>query len=199
MSGTDRETLAVYEARARDYSALHHGPETAQRLRAFVTALPRGGTALDLGCGPGWAAAEMRDAGLHVTALDASPEMAEVARARYGLAVTVAPFDALADEAAFDGIWAHFSLLHAPRAALPGHFAAIRRALRPRGLLAVAMKLGAGAGRDRLGRLYTYVGRDELRGLLTEAGFAPESEEVRMSMGFDGTEGETLYMTARCD
>ncbi|TCO69970.1 class I SAM-dependent methyltransferase [Rhodovulum euryhalinum] len=199
MTAPDAQTLAVYAARARDYSELHHGPDTARRLAAFISALPPGGAALDLGCGPGWAAAAMRAAGLNVTAVDASPEMAQVARDRHGIEVVVAPFTALDAEGALDGIWAHFSLLHAPRAALPGHLAAIRRALRPGGRLALALKLGEGEGRDRLGRLYTYVGRGELTGLVTAAGFAIEAEEVAATMGFDGTECESVFLTARRD
>lgn len=199
MSGVDPQTLAIYSARASDYSEIHHGDDTDRRLSAFIALLPDGGTALDLGCGPGWAAARMRDAGLKVTAMDACPEMAEVAAARHGLQVRVAPFTALDEVAAYDGVWAHFSLLHAPRASLPDHFAALHRALRPGGHLLVAMKLGTGEGRDRLGRLYTYVGADELRGLLRTAGFTVTAEEIARTMGFDGTPGESAFLTARRD
>lgn len=195
--GIDAQTLAIYSDKAADYSQIHHGDETDRRLGAFIDLLPPGGAALDLGCGPGWAAARMRDAGLRVAAMDACPEMAEVARDRHGLAVRVAPFDALDEADAYDGVWAHFSLLHAPRAALPGHFNAIRRALHPGGRLMVAMKLGQGEGRDRLGRLYTYVGVQELRGLLETAGFAIEAQEIARTTGFDGTPGESVFATAR--
>lgn len=197
MTSSDAQTLAVYAEKAADYSEIHHGSATADRLAAFIAALPEGGTALDLGCGPGWGAAAMRDAGLSVTAMDASPEMAAVARDRYGMNVTVAPFEALTGADAYDGIWAHYSLLHAPRDALPGHLSAIRAALRPGGLLALAMKLGAGAGRDRLGRFYTYVGVEELRALLSAAGLNPQSQEVFPSMGFDGTPADCIFLTAR--
>ncbi|MBK1634957.1 hypothetical protein CKO19_04340 [Rhodovulum adriaticum] len=191
--------MAIYGQKAADYSEIHHGDETDRRLSAFIDLLPAGGAVLDLGCGPGWAAARMRDAGFQVAAMDACPEMAQVAADRYGLRVRVAPFTALNDVAAHDGVWAHFSLLHAPRAALPGHFAALHRALRPGGRLFVAMKLGEGEGRDKLGRLYTYVGVDELRGLLTDAGFTIEGQEIARTMGFDGTPGESAFLTARRD
>ncbi|ARE41008.1 Methyltransferase [Rhodovulum sp. P5] len=196
MSGTDAQTLAVYAEKAADYSEIHHGSATANRLAGFIAALPAGGTALDLGCGPGWGAAAMREAGLVVTAMDASPEMADVARDRYGLTVTVATFDALTAKDAFDGIWAHYSLLHAPRTALPRHLSAIRNALRPGGLFAVTMKLGEGEGRDLLGRFYTYVSVSDQRGLVTQAGLTVLSEEVFPSMGFDGTPTDCVYMTA---
>ncbi|TCP40552.1 class I SAM-dependent methyltransferase [Rhodovulum marinum] len=199
MTGPDAETLAVYSARASDYSEIHHGDVAQSVLTAFIGALPPGGAALDLGCGPGWGAAAMRDAGLSVTAMDACPEMARVARDRYGLTVQVGSFDDLDFRAAFDGVWASFCLLHAPRAALPRHLSAIHCALRPGGRVMVAMKLGTGEARDSIGRLYTYVTRDELRGLLGAAGFAPEAEVTEPSVGFDGTPCDVIFLTARRD
>ncbi|MEX5728402.1 SAM-dependent methyltransferase [Rhodovulum iodosum] len=196
MSGPDRETLAIYGARAAEYATHDRGAGTAGRLARFIAALPEGGTALDLGCGPGWAAAEMVRAGLDVTAMDASPAMAAQAQAQYGLEVRVAPFEALDEEAAYDGVWAHFSLLHAPRAAFAGHLAALRRALRPGGTLVIAMKLGEGEGRDRLGRFYTYYSRDALERHLSEAGFDVDTVEVAPSVGFDGTPGEVAVIFA---
>lgn len=199
MSAPDPQTMAVYAARAGDYSEIHHGDATDRRLMAFLATLPEGGAVLDLGCGPGWAAARMREAGFAAAAMDASPEMARVAAERFGLSVRVAPFADLDEVAAYDGIWAHFSLLHAPRAALPGHVAALFRALKPGGRLFVAMKLGAGEGRDRLGRLYTYVGRDELEGLIAAAGFGIAAVEVARTMGFDGTPNDSAFVAARRD
>jgi SAM-dependent methyltransferase len=199
VTGPDQETLAVYAARAKDYSEIHHGDVAQSVLTAFIGALPPGGAALDLGCGPGWAAAAMRGAGLTVTAMDACPEMAEVARARYGLTVRVGSFDDLDFKDAFDGVWASFCLLHAPRAALPRHLAAIHRALTPGGRLMVAMKLGTGEARDSIGRLYTYVTRDELRGLLAQAGFTPEAQVTEPSVGFDGTPCDVIFVSARRD
>lgn len=196
MSGADAKTMAVYGARAADYATHDRGAATAGRLARFIASLPEGGSALDLGCGPGWGAAAMRSAGLRVTAMDASPEMAAEARAQYGLDVRVAPFEALEEVAAYDGIWAHFSLLHAPRAAFPVHLAALRRALRPGGRLVIAMKLGTGEARDRLGRFYSYYGRDELERLLAEAGFTVQDVEVEPSVGFDGTPGDVAVIFA---
>jgi SAM-dependent methyltransferase len=196
VSGADQTTVAVYDQRAADYADIALTPDTRARLDAFIAALPAGGSALDLGCGPGWAAAAMRDAGLTVAALDAAPAMAEVAQARYGLSVTVATFDAVTQVAAYDGIWAHFSLLHAPRADFPAHLAALHRALRPGGQLFLAMKLGTGEGRDRLDRFYSYFTADELRTHLRRAGFTLTGEQTEAIKGFDGTPASAIYMRA---
>ncbi len=115
----DAETLAVYARRAEDYVNLVTGDGPDLALQSFLTGLPDRATVLDLGCGPGHTAARMRDLGYHVTAMDASSVMARIARDTYGLDVITAGFDDLADIDAFDGVWASFSLLHAPKARMP--------------------------------------------------------------------------------
>ena len=90
-----------------------------------------------------------------------------------------------------------FSLLHAPRADLPRHLAAIRAALLPGGIAHVAMKLGTGEGRDRLGRFYTYLGRDELAELLTAAGLALLGERQGEEIGLAGQMEPYIVMDAR--
>ncbi len=92
----DPETLRFYEDNAADYAEWSDPASPRGYLRKFISVLPEGGAALDLGCGSGWAAAEMRDAGLAVTAMDASPKLATEARARHGLEVEVADFSQLA-------------------------------------------------------------------------------------------------------
>lgn len=151
---------------------------------------------LDLGCGPGQWAARLRDAGLIVDATDASPEMVELARANYGLAAKLATFEQLTVEDHYDGIWANFSLLHASRADFPGHLNRVHRALRPGGCLSIAMKLGSGEQRDRLGRFYAYYREDELRALLTKAGFTVSRSRIGNGKGLAGSDDTFVVMTA---
>ena len=106
-------------------------------------------------------------------------------------------FDDIDAEAAYDGVWANFSLLHAPRADLPRHLAALHRALRPDGLLHIGMKIGTGEGRDRLGRLYTYVTVDELRALVEEAGFDVLTTDEGDERGLAGTVDPYVTLCAR--
>ncbi len=182
--GGDSRTLAVYADGAERYADLTD--KCPPGLTRFMESLPPGADVLDLGCGPGNHAARMSAAGFAVTAWDASPGMATEALRRHGLAVRVATFSDLADVAAFDGVWASFSLLHAPRPELPVHLSAIRRALRPGGVVRVGMKTGEGSGRDRLGRYYTYVSEEELETLLTGAGFEVRERSTGADAGFDG-------------
>lgn len=182
----DDETLRVYAAKHADYAAMSGAGRPGHALRRFVEALPPAGRVLDLGCGPGLDAAFMAQSGLLVDATDATPAMVHEARNR-GLAARVARFDELDAVAAYDGIWASFSLLHAPRAALPDHLAAIATALKPGGHFQIGMKTGTGERRDRLGRFYTYVTRDELVALLAAAGLRVIHETETRDKGMAGS------------
>lgn len=65
---SDPETLAVYAAKSNDYADFSSGPTAKDPiLKDFIASLPAGGTALDLGCGPGDSARIMAQAGLMCT------------------------------------------------------------------------------------------------------------------------------------
>ncbi|MEO1275954.1 MAG: class I SAM-dependent methyltransferase, partial [Pseudomonadota bacterium] len=157
----DPETIRVYDGAAETYRARFGEREASANLLAFAALLPAGGAVLDLGCGPGTSALHLQAQDFVVEGMDASSEMVAIARSA-GISARQGAFEALDAVEAYDGVWANFSLLHAPRADLPDHFAAIRRALRPEGIFHIGMKIGTGHARDRLGRLYTYVGVEEL-------------------------------------
>ncbi len=195
--GPDPETLALYDARAADYADRVETPEPSARLSAFIAALPAGGRVLDLGCGAGAASAAMAAAGLDVDALDASEGMVAVARERYAVQARIGTFDDVTPDAAYDGIWANFSLLHAPRPAMPRHLARLNAALVPGGLLHLGLKTGGGERRDALGRLYTYYAEAEIAGLLEAAGLQVIDLEQGRDTGFDGTLADWVVLWAR--
>ena len=193
----DAKTIAIYDTKAQAYAEMVSRDAPDAALQVFMDALPPGGRVLDLGCGPGKSSAMMRDAGFVPDPVDASAGMVALAQEKYGLEARLATFDALTGEAIYDGVWANFSLLHAPRADLPRHFAAISHALRPRGIFHVGMKTGTDAKRDGLGRKYTYVTVPELRGLLEDAGFAVITEKTGAEAGFDGVVAPWVVMLAK--
>ena len=200
MSGPDAQTLALYDARAADYAQAVKAARPGRLLRAFIADLPPGGAVLDLGCGPGTDAAHMARAGLAVSAIDAAPGMVALAAQVPGVTALVQDFDgftATAPGAAYDGIWANFSLLHAPRADMPRHLAALSHALRPGGRLHIAVKTGTGSGRDSLGRLYTYYTAEDLTDLLRAAGFDVTGQDTGTETGFDGTRAPWVALAAR--
>jgi SAM-dependent methyltransferase len=188
---SDKATLEVYAAQAANYAAMtdHKDPQ----LTDFMAALRRG-RILDLGCGPGRAAGRMARAGFDVVAMDAVPEMVAMAAQHSGVTAQLGTFEDINGH--YDGIWANFSLLHAPRADMPRHLAAIKTALRSGGLFHIGMKLGTGAARDSIGRLYTYYPEDELTELLTQAGFVIDARAHGRDKGLDGTYANWLCLRA---
>jgi len=191
----DAQTLAVYNAKAADYATRFGGTgKPGKHLSRFMAPMPEGARVLDLGCGPGASAAHMAAAGLVVDAVDASTEMVRLAGQTHGVTARVATFDDLDDTNHFDGIWANFSLLHAPRGALPRHIAAIARALRSGGIFHIGMKTGTGTARDPLQRIYTYVTETELTTLLHNAGLHIIAKDKGHQVGLAGTDDAWIVL-----
>lgn len=193
----DDETIRVYGSEAARYAEVTKDAGKEPVLRLFLDHLAPGSTILDLGCGPGIASGIMAAEGHTVTATDATPEMIALADARPGVTARLATFDDIDEVGAYDAVWANFSLLHAPRAALPRHLAALATALKPGGLLHVGMKTGTGEHRDTLGRRYTYVTETELSDLLCAAGLRPIETQTGADTGLDGRLAEWVTILAR--
>ena len=183
----DERTISVYSSEAARYETLTETDIQRRALDWFLAALPEKAHIFDLGCGPGLHATEMVARGHTVSALDATPEFVDAARSR-GIDARLGTFDDLTEESAYDGIWASFSLLHAPHADMPRHLAAIHRALCPGGHLYLGLKLGEGEHRDDLGRFYTYYSEPELTGLLDAAGFTVIETKTGTGKGLSGSE-----------
>ncbi|MCU9838638.1 class I SAM-dependent methyltransferase [Ruegeria sp. WL0004] len=195
---SDPETIRVYQSRASDYADMTDEHNAADpELTAFVANLPQGSHVLDLGCGPGTSAAALVRAGMRVTAMDASAEMVKLAARHPGVTVRQATFDDVVEIAEFDGIWANFSLLHAPRHAFPGHLSALHRALKPGGLFHIALKLGTGEARDALGRFYSYYTEDELETRMQVAGFTIIDRAFGAGPGLSGEVSDWIAVRAR--
>lgn len=190
----DERTIALYDAKAADYADLVVSDQADAQLQAFMDALPPDGCVLDLGCGPAFASAQMREAGFIVDPVDASQGMIDIANAKFSINARLLTFDQIDMVNAYDGIWANFSLLHAPRADLPRHLNALATALRRDGIIHIGMKTGTGEARDKIDRKYTYVTQDELRGLLQNAGFTVLGTDTGEDMGFDGTIAPWIVM-----
>ena len=194
---SDHETLKVYAAQSEKYASLTDEFLSSDPLLTdFIAALPLGGNALDLGCGPGTAAAVMANAGLQVHATDAVPEMIALAAKHPLVHAEIQTFDQINGTNLYDGIWANFSLLHADRDALPDILKSLHTALKPNGYFHIGMKLGTNTARDSIGRQYTYVTEDELRALLTTAGFTVIKKHTGSGKGLDGTYADWIALAA---
>lgn len=191
---TDPDTIAVYDARAADYAARFAA--VPPDLAPFAALLPEGARVLDLGCGPGHCAAWLAARGVEAHAWDASQAMVDLAAAHPGVRARLATFDDLDGVADWDGVWASFSLLHAPRAAFGGLLGAIARATRTGGAVHVAMKTGAGEARDGIGRRYSYVSEAEMRDHMERAGLRLRATRRGADAGLSGEVAPWCAMTA---
>lgn len=170
----DEQTLAAYAQAAGRYAqgfARTKDTDQEDDYAAFIARLTPGARVLDLGCGPGHWTARMVQDGFAAEGWDASAQMAAHARATYDIDVRIARFEDLQDCPPYDGIWANFSLLHAPKAAFARLLTLVHSALARDGTLSLGMKLGQGERRDNLGRFYAYYSEDALHSHLTDAGF----------------------------
>jgi SAM-dependent methyltransferase len=108
----------------------------AAERRLFLQALQREGKTrlLEIGAGPGRDSLFFQGNGLQVTAVDLSPEMVRLCRAK-GLQAQVMDFRELDFRSrSFQAVFALNSLLHVPAQQLPGVLRGIRRVLAPGGL-----------------------------------------------------------------
>ncbi len=195
----DRDTMAAYAANIDKYRNLVTKIGGNNRLDGFLARLAEGAAILDLGCGVGDSAVRMRDAGFAVSCTDASPDMVATANDLHGLGAVQASFDELQDDAAYDAVWASFSLLHAPRAEMPANLARIHRAIRPGGLFYMGLTLGAGEARDAAGRFYAYFTKEELRRMLAEARFSVLAAEPDSMVGLLGSPEPCIHITSARD
>lgn len=183
---SDDRTIQVYNERAAEYAANFHRNAPDEDLLRFLGALPSGASILDLGCGTGSATAHMVDEGFDVTGLDASLEMLQHAKKLSAAKFVHARFDDLDEQSVYHGVWANFSLLHAPKESLSLHLSAIHQALKPRGIFHIAMKTGVGSATDTIDRFYSYYSEEELNELLEIAGFEILSSRRGQSKGLAG-------------
>lgn len=164
------DTLAFYNDSAEAYREKLGSGDTPY-LKEFAKQFTSGQTILDVGCGPGHCAGYFALQGLNVDAIDASSEMIKLASTQPGVTTWTASFDDIPLSKKYDGLWANFSLLHAPKSDLPQHLATLRDISNPNAILHLGLKTGQGSKIDHLGRYYSYYEKEELMDLLTDAGF----------------------------
>nr|WP_247742665.1 MULTISPECIES: class I SAM-dependent methyltransferase [unclassified Ruegeria] len=183
---TDKRTIEAYSSRVADYLSVPLPPEQIEARMAFAEAVVEGGYVLDLGAGPGSDSAFLQRQGLRVRAIDATPAFVEHAREN-GVDAQLGTFDDVTEEAEYDGVYASFSLLHAPRADFPRHLSAIHKALKPAGVFFLGLKLGTGEHRDDLDRRYTYFSQTEIEEALSQTGFTIDWITTGVGAGLAGS------------
>jgi 2-polyprenyl-3-methyl-5-hydroxy-6-metoxy-1,4-benzoquinol methylase len=186
-STRERGQAAAYDRIGEHYDeAFPHKDAQVTSTAGLIERLRPGARVLDVGCGTGLPTTRrLADAGLSVTGVDISPVMLDIARRNVPEA-SFAHVDMVDLDpellGTYDAVVAYFALLHLPRARVPRALSALRGMLVPGGWLTLSM---VEADVDDLpipflGHHVRVTGyfRDDLRGLLTEAGFAVEEEET---------------------
>lgn len=162
-------SVEFYEQNAETFFRGSVDADMAAGWEQFATLLKPGDWVLDAGCGSGRDALALSRMGFKVAAMEASPRLADLARAHTGLPVHVMTFDQIAWREAFDGVWACASLLHVPRAELPSVMSRIREALIPGGVWWMSFKYGT-EEREVAGRRFTDLDEAGAEALLAQVG-----------------------------
>ena len=139
---SDSGTIKFYDDQAATYANWSKPSKPNKYLETMLQNLPNSGHVLDFGCGAGWASKAFLEAGFQVTAMDASKGLIEQVGQHPKLNAICAPFESLDAVAKFDGIWASYSLQHAPRDQMPDILARISKALKPNGVLYIGVQRG---------------------------------------------------------
>lgn len=185
-----RETISTYDRIAAEYTERWRDRSVMKRaLAKFTEPLWQGARVLDIGCGPGFDSALLRNEGLHVFGLDLSWGMLRQARRHHPGWYVQADMRRLPLCSGFDGIWCNAALLHLSRADAALALGEFHRVLKDGGILYLAVKQGVGEDErsDAYGadapRYFTYW-QDELldealraQGLRLLDGWADQGEQ----------------------
>ena len=145
----NRRTIESYERIARAY-AEETAPEKsgpaefiAEGLRRLVDALPTGGSALDVGSGPGWDADFVESQGVAVRRTDITAAFIDLQAER---GKHVEKLDVISGDLGgpYDGVMALAVLQHVDRDGIPALLRKVAAALHPGGLFLVAIREGDG-------------------------------------------------------
>ena len=190
----DNLTIDVYNKNAAEYANLNIDKVSLKAYCDFSNALPKNGLILDYGCGPGYFAKKFLADGFKVDAFDASKKMIEIASLETQVNWWVADFKSFRAVKQYDGIWANFSLLHAPKKEISQLIRTIFKSLKPHGLFSLGLKLGTGEKRDKIGRQYSYFEECEIRNILLKEKFYPISHHFGEAKGLDGESAKFIII-----
>jgi len=198
----NRRTIDSYERIARSYAEDTapdpSGPAefSGQGLRRLVDAVPAGGTALEVGSGPGWDADFVESQGVAVRRTDVAAAFIDLQAER---GKHVERLDVTRDELGgpYDAVIALAVLQHVDRDQIPALLRRVAAALQPGGVFLVAIRTGEGECWEvgDSGNPYFIVlwGESEFCALLADAGLMVEWS----SRGEDSEESDWLMVLAR--
>jgi ubiquinone/menaquinone biosynthesis C-methylase UbiE len=149
----------------------------AESLDRFANYLTPGGIVLDVGCGPGFDAALLRDKNLQVTGIDRSLGMMTAGKNLFPGTYVQADMAHLPFKPIFDGLWVNASLLHIQRDQVPLVLQEFCQILKPSGILFISVQKGSdekwitGPYTNTVKRWFTYWTYKTLEECLRQSGF----------------------------
>ncbi|MET7619781.1 class I SAM-dependent methyltransferase [Streptomyces sp. NPDC005408] len=211
-------TRAGYDRVAEAYATqffeeLRDKPLDRALLGCLAEQVPDKLPVADVGCGPGHVTRYLHELGLRTLGVDLSPRMVELARELTPeVTFQVGSMLALdADDSAWGGITAFYSIIHLTAEELPRAFAEFHRVLAPGGLLLLAFHISpppdieTDGGVAHLDELlgqpvsldFHFLDPADIRSRLEHAGLPVEANVERLPS--DGTEAQTrrAYLIAR--
>ena len=98
----------------------------------------------------------------------------------------------------YDAIWVNASLLHVPRSFLPQIVALVFQALKTGRSTLRELQGGGAEGRDRSGRYYNYLSREDITEAYRKSGpWEVVSVTESLGGGYDGQQGPWVAVTVR--
>jgi len=143
------EQIAYYRARAPEYEQDAYAP-SPRLVGRVIDAVPAGHDVLELACGTGvWTQALARRS-RSLTAVDAAPEMIELAASRApGTTFVIADILDWRPPRRYDVVFFGFWLSHVPESAFAGFWTLVADSLMDGGLVVFVDEHVAGAGKER--------------------------------------------------
>lgn len=174
----DQGVSKVYDKISEKYAKLFS--EVEELFEEYVSLLPENGRVIDFGCGVGTEAGYLFEHGFQVIGIDISEGMLEQARREYPhVDFRKADFREMpSDIGKADGVVASYSLIHIMKADVPDVLRGIHRILKEEGVVFLGLQMGESGELfvdeplEKGERLFlNIISREEIEGLLSEAGF----------------------------
>jgi len=174
------KTMSTYDQIATDYAQRWRERGTLnEHMARFIELVPAGSCVCDIGCGPGFDTAILRQYGFKAIGLDRSWGMMQAGILKHDIDHPFVQVDMRQlplGKTAVDAFWVCASLLHLPREDVAPTLLNFARILKPGGILYLSVKMGDDAKwmpnpyKDDLPRFFNYWLPETLDPLLAQSG-----------------------------